>query len=385
MVRPEGQSATLPAADRWVGVGRAPAAELPRAALQATTAALAGAAEPRALIAFLPGTCDVAACGEAIAAAAPGVPVVGCAAPLALRGRRPREAEVVVAALGGEGISVSTTAAGGSLREAGAEAAACLGDVADRRHKALLLFVETTAGDPQDVVRGAYSVAGAGVPLVGGGAFAESPGAPVLLHGTDAHASGVVAAAIGSDAPLGVGVRHGLRPTGDPLLVTRAEGSRILELDGAPALDAYLDRLPPVAEEHGAILAAMRAHPFGVSRRAGEEQVRTAVEVDLDERSVTLLGELPQGGLAWIMASDPASLEAAADAACAAALAPLDGAAPRGLITFQSILRDGCRGEAIARRAGGAPVVPGWTAGQFARTHGLVGFHNQALAVLALG
>jgi len=85
------------------------------------------------------------------------------------------------------------------------------------------------------------------------------------------------------------------------------------------------------------------------------------------------------------MTSDPASTEAAADAACAAALAPLAGAAPRGVIAFQSALRDGCRAEAIARCAGGAPVVPGWTAGQFARTNGLVGFHNQALAVLALG
>jgi len=385
VVRAQPEAATLPVADRWVGVGRAPAADLPRAAMDATTAALDGAAEPRLLIAFVPGTAGVAACGEAIAAAAPGVPIIGCAAPVALRGRHARDAELVVAALGGEGLSVSTAAAGGSLREAGAEAAACLGDVADRRHQALLLFVETTAGDPQDVVRGAYSVAGAGIPLVGGGAFAEPPGPPVLLHGTDALASGVVAAAIGSDAPLGVGVRHGLRPIGDPLLVTRAEGSRVLELDGRPALDAYLDRLPPVAEHPDAVLEAMRAHPLGVSRRAGEEQVRTAVDVDLDDRSVTLLGELPQGGLAWIMSSDAASLDAAADAACAAALAPLDGAAPRGLISFQSILRDGCCREAIVRCAPGAPVATGRTAGQIARTRGLVGFHNQALSVLALG
>src|SRR3954471_3189693 len=207
VVRAQPEAATLPVADRWVGVGRAPAADLPRAAMDATPAALDGAAEPRLLIAFVPGTAGVAACGEAIAAAAPGVPIIGCAAPLALRGRPAGDAELVVAAPGGEVLSGSPAAAGGSLREAGAEAAACLGDVADRRHQALLLFVETTAGDPQDVVRGAYSVAGAGIPLVGGGAFAEPPGPPVLLHGTDALASGVVAAAIGSDAPLGVGVR----------------------------------------------------------------------------------------------------------------------------------------------------------------------------------
>jgi len=353
--------------------------------MDAARDALDGVAAPRLLIAFVPGTADLAACGEAIAAAAPDVPVVGCAAPVAVRGREAGQAEIVVAALGGEGLSVSTAAAGGALRDAGAEAAACLGDVAEHHHQALLLFAETTAGDPQDIVRGAYSVVGAGVPLVGGGSFAESPGAPVLLHGTEALRSGVVAAAIGSDAPLGVGVRHGLRPSGEPLLVTRAEGSRILELDGRPALDAYLARLPAVGEEPDAVLAAMRPHPLGVSRRAGEEQVRTAIGVDLEDRSVTLLGGLPQGGLAWIMCADGATLEAAADAACAAALAPLGGAAPRGLIAFQSVMRDGRCDDVVARHAAGAPVVPGWTAGQIARTRGLVGFHNQALAVLALG
>src|SRR5207249_11601213 len=124
-----------------------------------------------------------------------------------------------------------------SLREAGAEAAACLGDVADRPHQALLLFVDPDGGDPQDVVRGAYSVVGAGVPLVGGGAGPGAPGLATLIHGTDVRAGGVVAAAIGSDAPLGVGVRHGMRPVGEPLLITRAEGSRVRELDGRPALD----------------------------------------------------------------------------------------------------------------------------------------------------
>src|SRR3954447_13713824 len=106
--------------DRLVGVGRHIAAQ------RATAAALRGVAEPRLLIVFAPGGAELAAAGETLAAVAPGVPVIGCAA----TGHR----EVVVAALGGDGFTVSTSAAGaaGGLRDAGAEAAACLGDVADR-------------------------------------------------------------------------------------------------------------------------------------------------------------------------------------------------------------------------------------------------------------
>ena len=376
-----------PIAERWVAVGCAEAGDRADAAERATAAALAGAVDPRLLVVFVAGAQNLAATGRAVAAVAPGVPVVGCATPAALPGGPPRPGELVVAALGGESLSVSTTAVGaGSLREAGAEAAACLGDVADRPHQALLLFVDPEGGDPQDVVRGAYSVVGAGVPLVGGGARAGAAGAAALLHGTDARAGGVVAAAIGSDAPLGVGVRHGMRPVGEPLLITRAEGSQVLELDGRPALDVYLERLPGVAGGGGALLAAARELPLGVGRRAGEEQVRTVVDVDFDTRSLSVLGELPQGGLAWPMAGDAASTAAAADAACADALAALDGAPARGLLAFQSVTRGAyCDAGAFTHRAAGAPVARGNTIGQIARTRGLVGFHNQAIAILAVG
>ena len=75
----------------------------------------------------------------------------------------------------------------------------------------------------------------------------------------------------------------------------------------------------------------------------------------------------------------------AAAAACAEALAPLAGAAPRGLLVFESALRAATApDEAIARCAAGAPFARGATAGQIARMRGLAGFHNQAFAALAI-
>ena len=52
----------------------------------------------------------------------------------------------------------------------------------------------------------------------------------------------VVAAGIASDAPLGIGVRHGRRRVGDPMLVTRSGGNRVNTLDSRPALDVHLER-----------------------------------------------------------------------------------------------------------------------------------------------
>jgi hypothetical protein len=353
----------------------------------AARAALAGAAEPALLVAFAAGADGLAAAAAGLAGAAPGVPVIGCATPITLPGLPARPHDVAVAALGGPGLSVSTAVVGaaGGLREAGAEAAACLGDVADRAFQVLLLFVDVSAGDPQDVVRGAYSVTGAGVPLVGGGALGDTAGAPAFLHGGEAHAGAVVAAAIGSDAPLGVGVRHGLRADGDPFLVTRTDGARVLELDGRPALDAYLERLACDEDDDQKLLALARAYPLGVSRRAGEEQVRMVIDVDFSERSLTLLGRLPEGGLAWPMAGDESCAHRAAAGACDDAVAALGGAAPRGLLAFEPLAHHHRATESLpSLSARGVPVATGTVMGQIARPRGLVGFHNMAHAVLAV-
>jgi hypothetical protein len=341
------------------------------------------------LIVFAPSAFDLAGVGAGIAEEVPDADVVGCSVAGSIDEAGHHHDAVVVAALGGEGLSASTAVASGSagLREAGAEAAACLGDVADRPHQALLLFVDAAGGDQQEVVRGAYSVAGAGVPLVGGGVAAQ-------LHGTELH-SGVLAVAIGSEAPLGVGVRHGWTPTGEPMLVTRAEGRRVIELDGRPALDVYLERLqaPPAGDPvREALLALGRTYPLGLARRAGEAQVRALVGTHPSDRTLTFLGDIPQGGLVWPMAGDVDSALAATDDACAEAVAALHGAPPRGLLAFDAGARRGVLGvdgldEATARiaaHAGGAPVAGGGMSGEIARTRGLAGFHNLALAVLAV-
>jgi hypothetical protein len=368
---------------RWVSGGCALAEDRGSAAAEAALGALAAApSEPALLVAFAAGAQGLGAIGAGLAAAAPRVPVVGCATPVTLPGLPERSTGVTIAALGGAGLTVSTAAVGGArgLREAGAEAAACLGDVADRPFQALLLFADVRAGDPQDVVRGAYSVAGAGVPLVGGGALA---GPPALLHGDEADPGVVVvAAAIGSEAPLGVGVRHGLRPAGEPLLVTRTDGLHLLELDGRPALDAYVERLGCAGDDRDTLLELARAHPLGMSRRAGEEQLRTVIDIDVERRSLTVLGQLPEGGLAWPMSADRAATDAAAAAACADAVAALGGAAPSALLLLDPLARENA--AASPDRSGDAPAAGGAVIGQIARQRGLVGFHNQAYAVLAL-
>ena len=151
------------------------------------------------------------------------------------------------------------------------------------------------------------------------------------LHDGDAScATPSSAPRIASDAPLGIGVRHGWRRVGEPMLVTRSAGNRVYTLDDRPALDVYLERLDAPAEaarDPAAFTRFALTHPLGLSRRSGEEQVRFVGEADFEDRSLGCIAEVPQGGLAWFMEGDDDSVLEATDAACGDALAALDGAA----------------------------------------------------------
>lgn len=363
--------------------------------MEAARGALAGP-DPGLLVVFCGNSQAVPALLDGVRSVAGEVPLVGCSTNGEISAGGPADDSVVVLGLGGAGFSVATGVGHVDevgLREAGALAAACAASVSGA-HRVLLLLSDALAGDQQEVVRGAYRVVGAEVPLVGGCA---GDGLTMTgthqLHGDQVLERAVVSAAIASDGPLGIGAHHGWRRVGEPMLVTRSEANRVLALDDEPALDVYLRRLGAPAElgrDSAALTRFALTHPLGISRRSGEE-VRFVAGADLDERALVCIAEVPQGGLAWLMEGDRASVLDATDGACADALAALSGHQPLGLLAFDCIARRGVLGEdgvrrevdRIAGHAAGAPVAGLYTYGEFARTSGVTGFHNQTLVVLA--
>ena len=388
---------------RWTGTGRSAAAVATSAGREAAAAALVGRDDAALLVVFFSDVYDGADLLAGVRAAAGATPVIGCSTSGEIAADGPGDAGVVVMALGGPGFSVRTACAGvgtGGLREAGAAVATAAHAVADRPYSALVLLSDGLAGDQEELVRGVYGVLGASVPMVGGCAGDDLK----MTRTTQLHADpsgdrvltgAVVAAALGSDAPLGIGVSHGWRRVGEPMLVTGSEGSRVLTLDDEPALDVYLRRLGAPAEAHTDAAAFTRfalTHPLGLSRRNGEH-VRFVAEADVAERSLVCVAHVPRGGLAWFMEGDEESVLRATDTACAEALLPLAGEPPVGLLAFDCIARRGVledgglarETDLISARAGGAPVAGFYTYGEIARTSGTGGFHNQTLVVLAVG
>ncbi|HET9517181.1 MAG TPA: FIST N-terminal domain-containing protein, partial [Actinoplanes sp.] len=307
---------------------------------------------------------------------------------------------VVVVALGGPGFEIRT-AVGRDVstrrREAGMDAVAGLAGLTSA-YRAGVLLCDGLVGEQHEVVRGAYAVVGAVVPLVGGCAgddlsysrthqfFGDRDGVEVL---TDA----VVGVGLGSDAKLGIGISHGWQKVGEPMIVTRSSGGRLYELDGDPALDVYLARIGAdrsIFEDLKAFRPVAFGSPLGLSRRTGED-IRVVHDGDTTDGSLLCLADIPQGALAWVMGAEDASMIKAGADSCEQAIRHLDGADPAGVLVFDCGARkvmlgpDGIRREidAMASVTAGAPMAGFYTYGEFARTHGARGMHHLTVVTLA--
>jgi hypothetical protein len=383
-----------------MGVGRSSATDSRTAATEAAGHALTGV-DPKLLVVFsaithepamlLAGVRDVAGAD---------VPVIGCTTRGEICTAGISDGAVVVAAIGGPGFAVTTAAAEnvtGRQRAAGVELGESVTEVPGLPHRVLVLLTDGLVREQEQILRGCYSVLGASVPLFGGsGADGWRMQQPYVLAGDRVLTNAVVAATIHSDAPLSVGVRHGFRTVGEPMIVTGSRDGRIHTVDDRPALDVYLERLgaPPEAyTDKEALVRFVLPRPLGLQRRNSVDARNVSTQIDLAGRSLGGGGNFDHGGLVWAMTGDEQSILAATDAACQEALAGLGGREPVGLLTIscaalravlddEALRRDNAR---LAKWAEQAPFAGFYAYGEIARARGIHGFHNQSLAVLALG
>ncbi|RZV45266.1 MAG: hypothetical protein EX269_10320 [Acidimicrobiales bacterium] len=385
---------------RWTGVGSSEACDSFEAGAEAATHACAKS-DPKLFVVFAGHRHDHAAILDGVCSVAPdGSEIIGCTTGGEIGIGGPTDGGVVVMAIGGDGISVSTrfAEAHGDLRKAGETVGMAVDDIEDRGHSVLLLLSDGLAGDQQEVVRGAYATVGAQVPLVGGCAGDGLEMTSTVLfcangEGKSIGGDSVIGAAISSVAPLGVGVYHGWQQVGDPVLITHSEGNVVHTIDEEPALDRYLrlhGAAADLADDPDAFTHFAATHPLGIVRRGGDE-VRFITTADPVARTITSIASVPIGAMAWAMTGTSDSVLDATDIACSAAIEQLDGPAI-GVLAFDCVARRGVMGESgiqdeveRIKKQVGAPMVGFYTYGEFARLKGASGFHNQTLVTLAIG
>lgn len=296
---------------------------------------------------------------------------------------------IAVLAVRAEGVSAATalvSLGGGDAEEAGKRLAERLLSKVPAREGAVFIFPDGFAGGITEVLSGLYDVLGPEFRYAGGGTGDNLRFMKTYQMTEEGVASSSVAAALVTGCSFGVGVGHGWRSAGPPLVITRARGRVVYELDGQPALEVYLRRLGEAAPENFANLGAR--HPLGVVDVSGRYVIRDPLK-GLPGGAVEFVTEVPPSAVAYLMTTTRDELLHASRDTVAAALRRVR--VPRFALVFDCVSRSlllGNGGEEAAafREAfGSLPFAGLLTFGEAACYDDAPLFHNKTLVVAVGG
>jgi hypothetical protein len=376
--------------ERLAGAGAAVGARAPFEAVEEAVAALGG--EPGLVLIFPTGVLDPPEAARQAQAAAGDARVAGMTGSGAITLGGAIESGCSAIAFNSSlpvGVGADASSDPRSAGRAAADAALS-GLDRDGSHAALLLFVDSEAGDQAEIVAGAYEIAGARVPLAGGAAGGR---ASAQFADGEPLSGGVVAVAIVSKT-IGVGIAHGCVPRGAPSIVTRSRGGLLLQLDGRPAEAVYLEKLGmgDVALSDDDFEAIAMAHPLAQPELRGDLRPRY-VRGRAAEGGLICATGIEANAAVVVCEQNPAETVRSARAAVREALEQLSGPA-EAVLLFNCAARSEWFGNPLASReidsirssfGDPAPSLAGaYTRGEIGRIRGAKGDRNYSVVVVAI-
>ncbi|KKR46001.1 MAG: hypothetical protein A3G47_00115 [Candidatus Zambryskibacteria bacterium RIFCSPLOWO2_12_FULL_39_45] len=289
-------------------------------------------------------------------------------------------------------------------RAAGKEAADKVKAEAGPALKAFLMIPDVLAGNGADIVRGVLDSLGTHFPVVGGASGDDFAFKKTYQYLNDKVYSGaVVGLGLTGNFKIGIGVKHGWIPVGEPVTVTKSSGSVIHEIDGKPAIKIYEDYF---GEEEAKVLRTETlaklaiTYPLGM-KVAGSDELLIRDPITVDEHgSITCAAEIPEGSEIRLMVGSRDEAVKVAKAAALNAMEQLEGSAPKAVIIFNCIARNKLFGDksgdeikAIQEAIGNqVPLIGFYTYGEQAPLGGEVkniekcnsAFHNETVVICVL-
>lgn len=298
--------------------------------------------------------------------------------------------------IGGVGKGVSQD----SFR-AGAEAAQAVVDKQDGRMPDLFIMMpDGITGNGEAIVEGVKSVIGQNAPIIGG-----SLGDDYLFkktyeyYGDQVLSDAVIGVGLYGKFAYGFGIKHGWEPVGLPLTVTKADGVKLQEVDGKPALSIYEDYFgKESAELVKEPLARMAyTYPLGIPVEGSDELLIRDPVIANEKGEITMAAAIPVGAKVRLMIGDRDKAIAAAKTAAETALSQLEGAAPKFILMFNCMARNKLLGvrcheenSSVSKAIGSeVPMAGFYTYGEQGPLLGKKGtpayFHNETMTLLVVG
>ena len=232
--------------------------------------------------------------------------VVGCTSAGAITGDGVQEQAVTILALKSDTakfVPIKVTGIGKDMRAAGKNFGEQI-KAAGTDVKMALMFSDALAGNGTDLVRGILEVVGSDFRLGGGAAGDDLNFKKTYQYfGKEAMNDAVVGFAIVGDIDIAVGADHGWQPLGNAHIATKAQGQKLIELDGKPAFSIYEEYFGDRASDFKKALSlAAVSYPLGMKSKGSGEQIMVRAPLVVgDDGSIVCGAEVLEGSEIYLM------------------------------------------------------------------------------------
>ncbi|PSJ15866.1 FIST signal transduction protein [Nitrosomonas supralitoralis] len=316
--------------------------------------------------------------------------LVGCSSAGEFTSSTPQISTVCAMALSSNDMLFNATLGKGLRADRGAVAHELAGAFKgphnrDYAYRSAMILTDALAGYADNLIEQITVQTAGTYQLFGGGAGDDAKFQRThVFYGTEAFPDAAVALEILSNKPIGIGVHHGWEPAGPQMRVTESQGAKLISLNAAPAIEAFLEH----AKSTGQIFKKEDPLPFFLSNVLGiltRDNYRLRVPLTINEDgSINCAADILVGSSICIMKATERSATKAAEMATKSALAQLNNHKPKAAFFFDCVatrLRTGqdfgLELTALQDTLLPAQFVGCNTYGQIARAEGQFGgFHN---------
>jgi len=371
--------------DLNVGVGYSTDPDSHRAGVEAVSEAIRSSGDPAITFLFTTESYDQRAVWRSVRTAIGDSKLVGVCAGGIIVGNSVLKEGVCVLTLSGAGLRVATSLQAGLSKDPRGTGQRVAKDLlsSDITKGVTFVFPDGFATDVFGALRGLYNVMGPDFRYLGGGAGDNVKLFRTYQFGDDGVASDALAVALIDGLSITTAIASGWKPRGEPLIITKAKGRTVFEINGLPAFEVYSKLLGGVSPKHFPEYGLR--HPLGFPDIWGNHIIRAPWRVNPDG-SIQFVSEVPEGAVGHVMTY---SRELIVQSTARAVRKAVGGTRPKFVLVFDCVSRYLLMGPAFLnelqkiREAIGqeTPLVGIITFGEIGPHGDAPFFHNKTLVL----
>ena len=162
----------------------------------------------------------------------------------------------------------------------------------------VIIFFPNGLIDVSKMLYGLYNTMGPRFKYVGGGCSHSPKSSNIYTFTEKGVNKGSLVAALISGLEFSTTTGHGFDSIKEPLIITETHKNKITEIDGIPAVDAYIKRFE--VKQNRDLLPQIVLHPLGFPNLSGDYVIRDPVRIYKDG-SIEFPTDIPKGAVGYVM------------------------------------------------------------------------------------